>query len=204
MEVYYSSFINESTKDGLMKLISLVIAMFIGFSAQANDGVTIANSIVKSSNFNAQMVAQWVVGDKADYKVSIGGFINGTMNTYVREEVTEGFWIVQDMDLGFAGKQKVEMLIDHAGQILQLLVNGQKQDIPNQDDQEIIEMDESSVTVPAGTFDAIYVKVRNKKDNSESEAWINPEAVPVMGLVKQLANSQLGPVNVELTAYERG
>lgn len=187
-----------------MKLISLVIAMFIGFSAQANDGVTIANSIVKSSNFNAQMVAQWVVGDKADYKVSIGGFINGTMNTYVREEVTEGFWIVQDMDLGFAGKQKVEMLIDHAGQILQLLVNGQKQDIPNQDDQEIIEMDESSVTVPAGTFDAIYVKVRNKKDNSESEAWINPEAVPVMGLVKQLANSQLGPVNVELTAYERG
>lgn len=186
-----------------MKLISILIASLLSVTAWANDGEIIAKTIASNSTEKVLTLGQWNVGDAANYKISIGGFINGTMNSFVREEVTEGFWIQQDMDLGFMGKQKVEMLIDHAGQPLQILVNGEKQELPSQDDTEIIEMEESEVTVPAGTFEAIYVKMLNKKDNSESEAWINPQEIPVMGLLKQVATSQFGPVNVELTDYEK-
>jgi hypothetical protein len=145
----------------------------------------------------------WKVGDKADYKLSMG-FIKGTMNTIVREEIDKGFWVNQDMDLGFMGKQKVEILFDKfTGAVLEMRVNGEKQDAPDPGDVEIIETRGEKVTVPAGTFEALYAKVKETKNNQVSEVWINPDVVPINGMIKTLSNSQMGKVTVELTAYKK-
>jgi|SaaInlStandDraft_6_1057023.scaffolds.fasta_scaffold24765_3 hypothetical protein len=144
----------------------------------------------------------WKVGDSADYSINMG-FIKGTMKSFVREETSEGYWVEQNVDL-MIQKSKVEILFDKAtGQVLQFLVNGQKQEMPNPEDQEIVDMQEANITVPAGTFDCIYVKILNKKDNSESEAWINPNEIPISGLLKQLSNSQFGKVTVELKSFQK-
>jgi hypothetical protein len=108
----------------------------------------------------------------------------------------------QDMDLGFAGKQKIEVQFEKAtGKILKMLANGQEQQIPDQGDVEVVEMREDNVTVPAGSFPCIYAKIKSKKDNSIQEAWINPQVVPMSGMLKALADSQFGKVTQEATKF---
>lgn len=145
----------------------------------------------------------WKVGDYAHYNFSMG-FIQGTNQMSVREVGANGIWLVQNMDLGFMGKQLVEALIDpNTGEIKELKVNGQKQDIPD-NKVEIISAEESSVSVPAGTFDAIYVKIKNLDDGKISQVWINPEIIPINGSAKSISPAQFGDAIMELTAYGRG
>jgi hypothetical protein len=59
----------------------------------------------------ATLGLNWKVGDACNYSVNMG-FVKGTMVMLVREEVPEGFWLNQDVDLGFLGKQKMEALLD--------------------------------------------------------------------------------------------
>ena len=114
-------------------------------------------------------------------------------------------WMVQDMDLGFMGKQKIEILFDAgSGAIKKILANGQEQQLPDAKDQEIVEMKESSVTVAAGSFKCIYAKIKSKKDGSIQEAWINPQEIPMSGLLKALADSQFGKVTQELKSFAFG
>ena len=145
----------------------------------------------------------WKVGDTADYKLK-AGFINGTVHSFVREILEAGIWMQQDMDLGFAGKQKVEILFDKlTGQVLEILANGEKQTPPSADDFEVIEFKEAQVTVPAGSFRCVYAKILNKKDNKESEAWMNPQEIPMSGTIKQTAPTQVGKMVMELTAFNK-
>jgi hypothetical protein len=145
----------------------------------------------------------WTVGDNADYTLK-GGIINGTMHTNVREATAEGFWIQQDMDMGFLGKEKVEILYDkNTGAVLQLIVNDQKQTPPSSSDMKVIESRRDKVTVPKGTFDCIYAKVQDTKQNQTSEIWLNPELIPIGGMIKTLAPSQLGTITVELTNFRK-
>ena len=126
------------------------------------------------------------------------------MHMFIREETTQGFWLQQDMDLGFMGKQKVETLIDKSsGAVLEMIVNDQKQTPPDPNDTEIVETKNDHITVPAGEFDCIYAKLHDKKQNQDAEAWINPKAVPIAGMLKQIAQSQMGPITIELTDFVR-
>ncbi len=145
----------------------------------------------------------WKVGEAADYQIRMG-FIPGTMNMLVREEVFEGFWLEQNVDMSFLGKNLVEILVDKRdGRILQMLVNGEKQDVPEPGNQEIEDMKEDRITVPAGTYDCIYLRIRDLDKNETSEMWINPSEVPIAGLVKQVAPGPIGNVTVELTKYRK-
>lgn len=167
---------------------------FVQFSQPMIDAVSIQSQV-------SAMGLKWKVGDKADYSISIGGFINGTSKSFVREDNGTEIWVQQDMDLGFAGKQKIEILFDKAtGQVKKLLAEGKEQAIPDASNMEVVETKEDQVTVPAGTFKAIYAKIKNKSDSSIQEAWINPQEVPINGMVKALADSQFGKVTQELTA----
>lgn len=164
---------------------------------------------VSSFQTNLQVMAKttglnWKAGDYANYNMNMG-FIKGTNNTSVREVTKNGIWMIQDMDLGFMGKQKMEALIDqNTGEIKELIVNGEKQDVPEPGNMEIISAEESSVTVPAGTFEAIYVKIKNNDDGNISQIWINPELIPLNGSAKSISPSQFGDVTMELTAYGHG
>jgi hypothetical protein len=126
----------------------------------------------------------------------------GTMDFTVREEVKEGFWIDQNIDGGFMGKNKVESLIDrNTGEVLRVIVNGQEQDPPEAPNQEIEEMKEDNITVPAGTFDVVYVRIKDLDKNQTQEAWLNPSEIPVSGMVKTIAPSNFGPITLELTGF---
>lgn len=150
---------------------------------------------------NAAQGLNWHVGDRASYKLD-GGFIKGTIESFVREDTGSGFWMQQDANLGLFGKQKVEILFNKAdGQIQKLLVNGKEQSVPTAGDVEVIEMKEDHIRVAAGEFDCIYVKIKDKKEGQVQEAWINPGAVPMSGVIKSMSDTQLGKLTQELTSF---
>lgn len=188
-----------------MKFLGLIAAALVAVSSTAKADVQLFDAAALQAQTMATAATtglNWKVGDQADYKISIGGFINGTSHNFVREETATSIWMVQDMDMGFMGKQKVEVLMNKTtGAIEKMLVNGQEQTPPEAGDQEVVEMKEDKVTVAAGSFDCIYAKIKNKKDGSIQEAWINPQAVPMSGMLKAMADSQFGKVNQELTKF---
>ncbi|MBN8539179.1 MAG: hypothetical protein J0L82_02240 [Deltaproteobacteria bacterium] len=199
----------------LKSLFMALAALFISTSASAGNNcahaaehaqelaVASAQPVIQSAVIQSQVSAtalKWKVGDKADYKMA-GGILNGSVKSFVREDNGSEIWVQQDMDMGFLGKQKVEILFDKAtGQVKKLLANGQEQSLPDTSNIEIVETKEASVTVPAGTFDAIYAKIKDKSNGQIQEAWINPQEVPINGMVKAIADSQLGKITQELTA----
>lgn len=142
----------------------------------------------------------WQVGEYANYDFDMG-FFKGTMEMLVREEVPEGFWVEQNLDI-LGQKQKVEILFDlNTGAILELIVNGEKQDIPDNPQPEIVETREERITVPAGSFDTVYAKLRNPDNGEETQIWFNPDIVPISGMVKNISPSQFGEVTLSLTSY---
>ena len=178
----------------------------VAASAQAHN--TVSESIFASQQAAIQdgVVTQglnWKVGDESNYKLNMGGFINGTMKMSVREIGADGIWLVQDVDL-MIQKQKIEVLIDpNTGAIKKMIVNGKEQ-APPKAEYEVLEQKEDKVTVPAGTYDAIYIKIKDKANNDAiSEEWVNPRDIPLSGMIKSLADSQLGKVTIELTSFKK-
>ncbi len=169
--------------------------------AQANVGFDV-QGLQMQAIMEAQALTgiEWKVGDKTSHKIA-GGFINGKSETYVREDIGTSLWLQNDLDLGFLGKQKIEILINKTtGQIEKMIANGQEQQVPEVD-PEVLEMKEDKIKVTAGEFDCIYVKVLDRKSNQTQEAWINPQAVPMSGNIKSMSDSQLGKITQELTAF---
>lgn len=191
-------------------MLRRIIALFVMLYAGAVFGFSMDKPVYDVSTFakhakkeRAQQALNWKVGESADYSLNMG-FLPGTMHSEVREEVSNGFWVQQDIELGFGQGQKIEILFDkNSGQILEVRVNGEKQTPPDASGLEVVDMREDSVTVPKGTFECIYVKIRDTKKNEESEAWLNPEQIPMSGLIKTIAPGPFGEVTLELTDFRR-
>jgi hypothetical protein len=183
--------------------VAAVIALSPVAHADPSALLTMSMPTINAAVIQAQVGTlglKWKVGDTADYSMD-AGFISGTIHEFVRDDNGTEIWVQEDVDLGFAGKQKVEILFDKAtGQIKKLLADGKEQTLPDSSNLEVVDQKEDQVTVPAGTFQAIYVKIKNKDDGKIQEAWINPQEVPINGMVKALADSQFGQVKQELTS----
>lgn len=178
----------------------------VATSARAHNTISEAIFASQQAAIQGGVVTEglnWKVGDECNYKLNMGGFINGTMKMSVREIGPDGIWLVQDVDL-MIQKQKIEALIDpNTGALKKLIVNG-KEEAPPKTDYELVEQKEDKVTVPAGTFDAIYLKIKDKANNGAiSEQWVNPRDIPIAGMLKSLADSQLGKVTIELTSFKK-
>jgi len=186
---------------------ALIAALGLAFSVNAVAAPTITDVLVQAQMPAIMDQAQtqgldWKVGDTASYTVDMG-FIKGSMVMSVASIGADGIWMNQDMDLGFAGKQQAQTLIDpNTGEIKKMLVNGKEQAVPKQD-IEVIDMKEDKVTVPAGTFDCIHARLRDKEKNEEINAWLNPSIVPLSGMLKQVAPSQFGNVTVALKSFKK-
>lgn len=154
-----------------------------------------------SAKQNASRAIDWKAGDKASYNVDMG-FLKGTMVTEVASNDGNEIWIHQDVDLGFAGKQQMQTLMDaNTGAIKKVLVNGQEQDVPTPD-LEVIEIVDDTITVPAGTFKCLHARLADKSTNDEINLWNNSE-VPMSGMVKTIQPSQFGKVTIELTSFHK-
>ena len=187
---------------------SLILGATFVVSAAASAHGTFAEAIFATQlpQIQESVVTQgldWKVGQENNYKLNMGGFLNGTMKMYVREIVADGIWMVQDIDLSIQ-KQKVEILLDPAnGQVKKMIVNGKEQ-APPKNDMEIIDQKEDKITVPAGTFEVIYLKLKDNANNGAiSEVWVNPRDIPLSGMAQTKADSQLGKVTIQLTSFKK-
>ncbi|MBY0384270.1 hypothetical protein K2X05_03850 [bacterium] len=143
----------------------------------------------------------WTVGDTASYNMNMG-FIKGSMVMTATSVTADEAWMTQDVDLGFMGKQKIEVLLDaKTGEIKKVIANGQEQQIPEQD-MELIEIITDTVTVPAGTFECQHIRLKDNKSGGEVKMWANQE-VALSGMVKSIQPGQFGEVTLELTSFKK-
>jgi len=188
----------------MFKMISAMAALVFSMTANAATLSEVVYSQQQQAITNS-VVAQgidWKVGDNANYSVDMG-FLKGTMVMAVKSIGADGIWITQDMDLGFAGKQKAEILIDqNTGATKKFIVNGQEQQIP-ENKMEVISVTEDKITVPAGTFDCIHAVLKDTEKNEEMNMWVNPQVIPISGMLKQVAPSQFGNVTVLLKSFKK-
>lgn len=183
----------------MLKFITTVCALFIAVPAFAAPTLS---EIVLQGQLQAIKGARaidWKPGDTANYNVDMG-FLKGTMVMSVRSNDGDEIWLDQDMDLGFAGKQKVETLMDaDTGEVKKIIANGQEQQIPEQN-LEVVQIVDEEITVPAGTFKCMHATLTDLKTNDELNIWATSD-VPMSGMVKQVTPSQFGVVTVELTSF---
>lgn len=188
----------------MFKTLLFSSLLVMGVQSHAGNFEISAETVVRTFKVDVEPNAliKWNINDSCDYKMA-GGFINGTMHMFVREATTQGFWLQQDVDMGFLGKAKMETHIDKEnGQILEVLVNGQKQDIP-EPDMDIIESRKEMVTVPKGTFEAVWLKMKDNKSGDISQMWANPTVIPISGMIKAIQPSQFGEITMELTNFQK-
>ena len=186
---------------------AIIAALGLAFTVQAQAAPTVFEAVNHAQQVSImdQAKAQgldWKVGDQNDYVLDMG-FIKGSMSMKLREISADGFWLDQDMDLGFAGKQQAQMLLDpNTGEVKKMIVNGKEQAIPKQN-IEVVEVVEDKITVPAGTFECIHARIKDKDNNQETNAWINPQLIPLSGMLKTIQPSQFGNVTVELKSFRK-
>ncbi|OFZ20189.1 MAG: hypothetical protein A2X94_09810 [Bdellovibrionales bacterium GWB1_55_8] len=144
----------------------------------------------------------WKVGDTANYNISAGFFGKvGVMVKSVTKDEGTAIWITQNMELQ-GQKQVVEILISKAdGKTLRMIVNGKEEKIPD-DKLEIISQDYAEVTVPAGKFETIHIVAKTEKVK-KLEVWINPRDTVMEGTVKQIVNTGMFDLTMELTSFNR-
>lgn len=184
---------------------AIFASLTLAFTVNASANTTIVDMVVSQQQLAIQSAVEtyrltWKVGDTANYNVNMG-FISGTMVMSVASVGEEGIWMHQDMDLGFAGKQNIQTLIDaNTGAIKKMIVNGEEQEVPEQN-IEIISTNQEKVTVPAGTFDSMHVVAREQGKTEDIHMWANPLVVPMSGLLKQVAPGPIGEVTIECTSF---
>lgn len=142
-------------------------------------------------------------GDQANYKMNIASFINGTMSMTVTAVTADSVTMEQKVDMMGQAQSCISIMNPNTGEIKSITCNGQAQNPPAAGDIEVIETKEDTVTVPAGTFQTLYVKAKQKSQNQEIEQWINPKLIPVGGMVKMNTGTQLGPMTAELTSFKK-
>lgn len=189
----------------MFKFIVSVAMVLSAWTAQANVSASEVLFSMQAPHIASEVQAQalnWKVGDTNNYKIDMG-FIKGTMKMSVKSIAADGIWLEQLADLGFAGKQTIETLIDpNTGEIKKMLVNGKEQEAPKSN-VEIIELKEDRITVPAGTFDCIHARIKDLDQNQEINQWVNPQQIPISGMLKSVAPSQFGQVTITLTSFKK-
>ncbi len=179
-----------------------VLALVVAGSAQAITMTDISHAVAENIVApNAGLVFK--VGDEAAYKLAISSFINGTMDISVKSVDTNA--VVLDQSIAVMGQNQSceETINPNTGAVTNMVCNGKPQDPGSSSDIEVVDSKEESVTVPAGTFDCLWIKAHNKKDNTDIEQWINPKLIPVLGLAKMNAPTQMGVMVVELTSFKK-
>lgn len=188
----------------IKKLLAIASFVMASSAFAANPMTELMTNIQSQMAQDVQFTSgmDWKTGDENNYSVDMT-IVQGTMKMSVREVGTDGIWVDQAMDLGFAGKQNAAILYDpNTGAVKKFLVNGKEQAIP-ENNFKPVDVHEDKVTVPAGSFDCIYAKLKDEKNGQEAEAWLNPEKVSVGGSLKMIQPSQFGKVTIALTSYKK-
>jgi hypothetical protein len=183
-------------KKGILGVLSFVVVLIFSTYLQAAS-LIYELALPQGSILN---LIDWSVGDKATYDIDLGFLGKGSVVKEATEEEGNALWIVTDAKTPM-GAQKAEALISREdGTILKLIVDGKEQEVP-ESNFEIISKEAAEVTVPAGTFKTIHVKLKDKSDDSEMEAWVNPKDIPLGGIVKNVTAKGFLTVTLLLKSF---
>ncbi len=155
---------------------------------------------------SAANLINWKVGDYQDLQIEfVFGGGDGSKVATKEDKERNAIWLETNMTI-MGQKQKTEALFDRAtAEVLELIVNGQKQDPKEGGDGEveIIEQSETKVTVPAGTFECIYIKAKTKSQGQEMivQLWANPIDVTLDGVLKLSAETAFGDLVISLKKF---
>lgn len=189
---------------GLVRFVVVSLVAFNTWAFTLNDLMWKAQEVLQDAY--APYALDFKKGDFAKYDMNVGGFIKGKMEMNVLDVGPDGVWLQQLIDLGFAGKQDVRQLIDpYTGEIKKFIANGKEQTPPERGNIEVIEQKQDRITVPAGTFDVVYIKANLEAQGQQTvaEQWVNPVRVAVMGLVKMLSQTPMGTMAAVLTRFKK-
>ncbi len=192
----------------------VLVASVWGASARAEvaadiNAVVLAKTVsqVNVAAVQALNMINWKVGDfhKFNVKFVFGG--GAGLKSVPSEDLAQNaVWLKNEMTL-MGQKQVTETLLSRTdAKVLKLIVNGKEED-PNMGGDaviEILEQYEDDVTVPAGTFKSMYVKLKSTAQGQETiiEVWINPTDVGLDGQLKLIAQTQFGPLTLEVTEFK--
>jgi hypothetical protein len=193
-------------------VLSLVAAASFGLASQSQAGgqewsvnQVMREVAIHQAQVDALNLIDWQVGDFQKIAIEmIFGKGAGTKEVTKEDTAQGAVWLVQNIAI-LGQNQKTESLIRRAdGKLLELIVNGKKED-PNADGGkvEIIEQKETSITVPAGTFECMYVKAKitQQGQTQDVELWANPIDVNIDGMLKVEVQSSFGPVTLLLEQF---
>jgi hypothetical protein len=152
---------------------------------------------------SAQNLINWQVGDFQDHNVKML-FGAGTSHKEATSEdrAQNAIWLKTTIAL-MGQNQVSEALISRAdGKVLKLIVNGEEQAAGEQE-VEIIEQAETTITVPAGTYDCMYVKAKITADGkvTDVQLWVNPIDINLDGSLKMVIGSMFGDITMELKQF---
>jgi hypothetical protein len=190
-----------------MKKTLIALALALGLSTQAHAQENLAINLMLL-DLQASIVAaktaplnviNWKVGEFSNFDMSAAFGSLGKMNKIVASEVGNDIWL-KSTTTGMIGNNTIEALIDRAtGQVKEMRQNGQKQEIPN-DKLEIISQDRATVTVPAGTFEAIHIVAKSEKIK-KMELWANPRDTALDGAIQTIADTGMLTITLKLTQF---
>jgi hypothetical protein len=187
----------------IRKFFTVIALLAAGAATSARAEILSAQEMEGLFQLSGLNLINWKVGDRMEYSVSVGMFgkIGSMIKTVSKDEGT-ALWVHQEVDLKIQ-KQVVDMLINKAdGKILKLIQDGKEAQIPN-DKLEVISQDYGEVTVPAGTFDAVHI-IAKTQQVSRIELWANPAATVMDGGLKQIMDTQMGKIVMELLKFAAG
>lgn len=200
------SLTNYFKNGDVMKKLFLATLLLLSMNAKAEssvfDVISMLPSQLTAQNIFEGQAINWKIGDVNNYKVNLGGFINGTMVMKVRSVGADGIWVDNDIDAG-GRKQKREMLFDlQTGEPKRVIVDGKEENMA--DGEQIIESTTpGKIKVPAGTYDCSHVVMKAKKDNARTDVWLNPTAIPMSGALKMVSPTSFGKLTLELTSFKK-
>jgi hypothetical protein len=186
-----------------MKSLFLALGLMLSISANATTLNQLVHTTQQMVMSDVDALVEFKVGDFNLYNLKAGvirGSIKMACTAVNGNEVT----LQQDADLGFLGKQSCTIVMDiSTGETKSLVCNGQSQEPGKPGDFELIEMKEDKIRVPAGEFQCVYIKAKEKTKNEIIQQWANPSQIPLGGMIKAITPSQMGEVVLELKQFKK-
>ncbi|MEK6579027.1 MAG: hypothetical protein AABZ55_07350 [Bdellovibrionota bacterium] len=137
------------------------------------------------------------------YQVTLGEDIKFTEHRRVASETEAGIWL-QKIREGEQVNGKFDILFYRdTGKIIEYWFNGVKTNLPKEASFEVLETRETKISVPAGTLDCQYRKIRYPRLDIYSEFWENKGVVPMPGLIKFLSLQMETLIAYELISFKK-
>jgi len=186
----------------MKRMLTIAAISLVAITGWARPNFDITVLQVKVAQVQALQLLNWEVGQENEHNISLMG-MTGTMHSVVTQETDVGYWLTQDVSVGgMDQKMEIHFNKDDAS-IIEMKVNGKKQDPPAAPNVEVEEMKDDKVTVPAGAFDCMFVQIRNVDNDERTKLWVNQQLIPIDGMLKMETKTQGMDVSVELVRFKK-